>query len=64
MEIYNSFLNNVDVYMLDWRNEYKVWDNKIKCFICQCNCCGFDPNEVIYKQLMGGWHRFTFLQWL
>ena len=34
MKIYSCLLNDIGLCMLDWRNEYTVWENKIKFFSC------------------------------
>ena len=34
MKIYSCLLNDIGLWMLDWRNEYTVWENKIKFFSC------------------------------
>ena len=53
MQIYSCILNDVGVFMINWRKKYTVWDNKIKFFSCQCNGCGFDLNKMLVLTIKG-----------
>ena len=53
MQIYSCILNDVGVFMLNWKKKYTVWDNKIKLFSGQCNGCGFDLKEILVLAIKG-----------